>query len=244
MTSLAAVMSKPDSRGTPCELAAQADDDVPQRPVVHVQGALPEDAGRVEVDVAEVEPVVDRRGQQVVRGGDRVEVAGELEVDRVRRLDAAGAAAGGAPLAAEDRPHRRLPQRQGRVLADPVQALGQADRRRRLPLAGRRRRDGRDQDQLAARARRLGPVQGLEPHLRLVAAVRLEVLGVDLQVGRHLGDRPAARFPRDCDMLAVPSIKMAVSATRAATPRRTLPRILVARGCPGSASSGESSGSK
>ena len=115
MTSLAAVMSKPDSRGTPCELAAQADHDVPQRPVVHVEGALPEDAGGVEVDIAEMEPVVDRGGEQVVRRGDRVEVAGELEVDRVRRLDPAGAAAGRAPLAAEHRAHRRLAQGQRRA---------------------------------------------------------------------------------------------------------------------------------
>ena len=137
--------------------AAQADHDVPQRPVVHVEGALPENAGRVEVDIAEMKPVVDRGGEQVVRRGDRVEVAGELEVDRVRRLDPAGAAAGGAPLAAEDRPHRRLPQRQRRGLADPAQALRQADRRGRLPLAGRRRRDRRDQDQLARRPRRPRP---------------------------------------------------------------------------------------
>ncbi len=90
--------------------ASQADHDVPQRPVVHVEGALPEDARRIEVDVAEMEPVVDRGGEQVVGRRDRVEVAGELEVDGVRRLDPAGAAAGGAPLAAEDGPHRRLAQ--------------------------------------------------------------------------------------------------------------------------------------
>ena len=90
MTSLAAVMSKPDSRGTPCGRPPRPMTMCRKRPVVHVQGPLPEDAGRVEVEVAEVQPVVDRRGEQVVRRGDRVEVAGELEVDRVRRLDAAG----------------------------------------------------------------------------------------------------------------------------------------------------------
>ena len=104
--------------------AAQADHDVPQRPIVHVEGALPEDASGVEVDIAEMKPVVDRGGEQVVGRRDRVEVAGELQVDRVRRLDPARTAAGGAPLAAEDRPHRRLAQRQRGLLADPAQALG------------------------------------------------------------------------------------------------------------------------
>ena len=111
--------------------------------------ALPEHLGRVEVEVAKVDVVVDRRGQQVVRGGDRVEVAGELEVDRVRRLDPARAAAGRSSLAAEDRPHRRLPQRQGHALADSPQPLGQPDRRGRLALSRRSGRDRRDQDQLA-----------------------------------------------------------------------------------------------
>ena len=59
---------------------------------------LPDDVAGVERGVAEVEAVVDRRGEQVVRGGDRVEVAGELEVDRVRRLDPARPAAGRPPL--------------------------------------------------------------------------------------------------------------------------------------------------
>ena len=93
------------------------------------------------------------------------------------------------------------------VLADPAQPLGQADRGRRLPLAGRRRRDRRDQDQLARRpvAR---PVERLEPDLRLVAAVGLEVLGRDPQVAGHVGDRSAGLglgFLGASDMLAVPS---------------------------------------
>ena len=78
--------------------SSQADDDVPQGPVVHVQDALPQHLGRVELEIAEMDVIVDRRGQQVVGGGDRVEIAGELEVDRVRGLDLAGPAAGRPPL--------------------------------------------------------------------------------------------------------------------------------------------------
>ena len=106
----------------------------------------------------------------------------------------AGAAAGRSPLAAEDRPHRRLPQRQGRVLADPAQALGQADRRRRLPLAGRRRRDRRDQDQLARRP----VVLAASASSRTFALSRpygSRMLGGDLQVAGHLGDRSDDAVP-------------------------------------------------
>ena len=90
-------------------------------------------------------------------------------------------------LAAEDRPHRRLPQRQGHALADPPQPLGKPDRRGRLALAGGSRRDRRDQDQLARLA--AGRRDRLEPDLGLVAAVGLEEFLGDVQVTRHLHDR-------------------------------------------------------
>ncbi len=182
--------------------APQPDDDVPQRAVVHVQGALPQDARGIEVDVAKMEPVVDRRGEQVVSGGDRVEIARELEVDRVRRLHAAGPASSRASLATEDRTHRRLAERQCRMLADPVQPLGQPDRGRRLPLTGRRRRDRRDQDQTARRAGGRRLMQRLESDLRLVPPVGLQMIGRDLQLAGHLGDRPESRirsFGHVCD---------------------------------------------
>ncbi len=82
----------------------------------------------------------------------------------VRRLEPGSRRRRSPPLAAEDRAHRGLPQRQARPLADLRQPLGQADRGRRLPLAGRRRRDRRDQDQLARRPAGLpGPPGGPWP---------------------------------------------------------------------------------
>ena len=150
MISLAAVMSNPAlARDAPQRRPAQADHDLPQGPVVHVQGAFPGHAAGVERRVAEVQAIVDRGGQQVVRGGDRVEIARELQVDRVGRLQPATPRRRSPPLAAEDRTHRGLPQGQARRLADPVQSLGQSDRRGRLPLAGRGGRDGRHEDELA-----------------------------------------------------------------------------------------------
>ena len=61
-------MSKPVSRGTPSQHAAEADDDVAQRAVVHVDDAPPGDAPRIDAErVAVVDVVVEHRGQQVVR---------------------------------------------------------------------------------------------------------------------------------------------------------------------------------
>ena len=76
----------------------------------------------------------------------------------------------------------------GHALANAPQALGQPDRRGRLALAGGSRRDRRDQDQLARLA--AGRRDRLELDLGLVAAVGLEELLGDVQVARHLHDRP------------------------------------------------------
>ena len=74
--------------------------------------------------VALVEVVVDHRRQQVVRRGDGVEVAGQVQVERLHRHDLAVAAAGRAALDAERRAHRRLPDRDGRAAADVPEAPG------------------------------------------------------------------------------------------------------------------------
>ena len=132
--------------------AAERADDLAQRAVVHVHDAAPGDAAAVDAErVAPVDVVVDQRRQQVVRRGDGVEVAGEVEVDVLHRHDLGVAAAGGAALHAERRPERRLAQAQHRLLADVVERVGEADRGRGLAFARRRRRDRRDQDQLAVR---------------------------------------------------------------------------------------------
>ena len=166
---------------------SQAEHDLAQRAIVHVERAFPQDMARVERRIAEVQSVVDHGGQQVVRGGDRVEVAGELKVDLIGRFEPARAAAGRPPLAAEHRPHRRLPQRQDRPPADLAQPLRQADRDGRLPLAGRRRGDRRHEDQHYRRA--VQPLQRVQTHLGLVAPIRFQEFGGDPQLPRDLGDR-------------------------------------------------------
>jgi hypothetical protein len=102
MTWLAAVMSKPSSRGMPFAAPPEPDDGVPQEAIVHVDATLP--GHRLEALRIEVHRVVDERRQQVVGRGDRVEVAGAVQVDARRRLERGPPAAGAAALRAEDGP--------------------------------------------------------------------------------------------------------------------------------------------
>ena len=144
--------------------------------------------------------VVDHGGEQIVRRGDRVEVAGEMQVDVFHRHDLGVTAAGSAALHAERRAKRRLAQAQHRFLADVIERIGEADRGRGLALARRRRGDRRHQDQLA-----VGLVlQGLDVvhrDLGLVVAVGIEVLRRDAQFFfGQLHDRPLRGFLGDLDV--------------------------------------------
>ena len=104
--------------------AAERDDEVAQRAVVHVDRAAPADPQRVDAElVAVVDRGVDQRREQVVRGADRVDVAGEVEVEVLHRHDLGVAAAGRAALDAEHGAERRLAQARDRALADVAEAL-------------------------------------------------------------------------------------------------------------------------
>ena len=198
MTSEAAVMSKPVSRGEPLVAPPRPVMMLPQAAVVHVDAAPPRDRVRIDVELVAVHHVrVEERREQVVGGRDRVHVAGEVEVEILHRHDLRVAGAGRAALDAEDRAERGLADAQERLLADRAHALRERDRRRRLALAGLGRRDRRDADDLAVRLV-LQPVEHREADLRLVAAVGLD-LGV-LEAGgrRDLLDR--AELGLLCDL--------------------------------------------
>ncbi len=135
--------------------SAEADDDVAQRPVVDVDHASPRHAPGVETHGAPVvQIVVDHRRQQVVRRGDGVEVAGEVEVDPLHRNDLAVAASGRSALDAEGRPHRRLTQGHDGLGTAGDEPFGEADARGGLALTERRGRHRGDHDVLRATARR------------------------------------------------------------------------------------------
>jgi hypothetical protein len=132
--------------------AAQPEGNLTQCAVVHVERPLPAHPERVDlVRVLMQDRGVEQGGEQVVRRADRVDVAGEVEVQVLHRHDLREPAAGGSALDAEDRPERRLAQAQQRVLADVAQPLRQTDGGRRLPLARLRRRHARDAHDLRVR---------------------------------------------------------------------------------------------
>ncbi len=140
------------------ELAAEADDDVAEGAIVHVERAPPRHLARIDVALfaelrREVAGVVDHRREQVVRGGDGVDVAREVEVDVVGGHERRSAAAGAAALHAEHRAERGLAQAEGDALAEAAHAHRHPDRRRRLALAGRRGVDRRHEDEPARSAR-------------------------------------------------------------------------------------------
>ena len=137
MISDAAVITKLSCRGTPCTLPAEPDHGVAELAVVDVEGARPGDrlSGSIPSGLPWIDRRVERGRQQVVRRGDGVEVAVEVEVDLLHRHDLRVAAARAAALDAEDRAHARLAKREHDPLADRAEALGERDGGRGLALA-------------------------------------------------------------------------------------------------------------
>ena len=172
------------------EAPAEPDHHVAQGAIVDVEDALPRHLADVDAErVAVVEVVVDGGGEQVVRRGDRVEVAGEVQVDLVHRHHLRPAAPGAAALHAERGPDGGLAQRDDRPRTDAPERLPDADGHGGLAVAGRGRRDGRHHHELA-----VGPVaaggQRADAHLGLVVAVRDPLLRAEAELARDLGDRP------------------------------------------------------
>ena len=102
-----------------------------------------------EATAALLEVVVDDGGEEVVGGGDGVEVAGEVEVDGFGGLDGGATAAGGAAFASEDGAHGGLAEGEGDALADFFEALGEADGDGGFAFAGEGGGDGGDEDEAA-----------------------------------------------------------------------------------------------
>ena len=106
------------------------------------RAAAPGDRVRVEPElVAVVEVRVEQRCEQVVCGGDRVQVAGEMEVQVLHRHDLRVPAAGRTALDPEDRSERGLADAEHGVGVDQPEPLDEPDRGRCLALALRGRRD-------------------------------------------------------------------------------------------------------
>ena len=179
--------------------AAQAHHDLPERPVADVQRARPEDVQAVDAErIPVMDVVVHERGTEVVGRPDRVDVAGQVEVEVLHRDDLALPAAGRAALDPEDRTQARLAEADRRLPADQVQALGEAHGGGALALAEGRRADRGHEDVLAARALGLEPLDRREADLRLREAVRLDLVVPQPEVAGDLQD--GARGDRTGDL--------------------------------------------
>ena len=97
-----------------------------------------------------VQVVVDHRRQEVVGGGDGVEVAGQVQVHPLGRQDAGPPGAAGPALDAEGGAHGRLAQGENRLLSQASEPLRESDGRGGLALPERRRRDRSDDDVVRA----------------------------------------------------------------------------------------------
>ena len=181
--------------------AAEAEHQVAQRAVVHVHGAAPCHAPRVEAErVAPMEVVVEHRGKQVVGARHRVQVAGEVEVDALHRRDLRPSAARGTPLQAEAGSEGGFAQADHRPRAPRVKGIAEADRRGGLALARRGRGDAGDEHELALRRLRALLGQEVERDLRLVRAVGLQRPFGDPGARGDLRDRPQNGRARDLEV--------------------------------------------
>ena len=161
---------------------AKVTHDLTQGAVIHVQHALighPADVNFLLV--APVNVVVQQRGQQVVRGCDRVEVTGEMKVHILHRDNLRVTTARSAALHAKARPKRGFADTDRGVLADGIQTVAQTHGGGGLTLARRGRVDRRHQDQLA-----IGPVRQrfdeLFADLGLVMAKRQQMVAGDAKL--------------------------------------------------------------
>ncbi|CAB4792511.1 unannotated protein [freshwater metagenome] len=133
--------------------------------------------------------IIDHGRQLVVGGRYRVNITGEVQIQRFERHRLAIAPARGATLDAKGRTHGRLANGRGRPLTNMRERLSESQRGRGLALTERSRGDGRHHDILRARTFRQG-LDGLQLDLGNVATVGLEKVLGNTHLGRQLGDGP------------------------------------------------------
>src|SRR5699024_9616962 len=100
--------------------------------------------------VAVVDVVIHQCAQQVVGRGDRVEVAGEVEVDAFHRDHLGVTATGGPAFHAEDRSQGWFAQCDHRLGAHEVQRISEPDRNGGLAFTGGRGGGPGDQHEFSA----------------------------------------------------------------------------------------------
>jgi hypothetical protein len=130
-----------------------------------------------------------------------VEVAGEMEVQGLRRNHLRAAAARGAALEAEHRAERGLAERCHRARPEAAQRVHEPDGGGGLSFTLRCRGDGGDNDELSARPAG-EPLQGRRFDLRDVGSVWLDFGGEEPRLFGDGGDGPELRSLGDLERAA------------------------------------------
>ena len=124
-------------------------DDVAQYPVVHIQAALPHHLPGVDLQrVSLLDVVVQHSRQQVVCGGNGMEIPCEMQVQIFHRNHLRIAAAGRPSLNPEAGPKGRFTERDDGIFSQFGHGLPQADGCGGLALSGRGGIDGCHKNQL------------------------------------------------------------------------------------------------
>ena len=140
---------------------------------------------------------VDLRGEEIVRRSDRVNVAGQMKIEFFHRNDLSVTATRRSPFDAERRPLTRLAKTTDDVpLQMRAERLTQADRRRALPFAQRRRRDARNDDVFAVR-RVFQSVENVQFHFRFFRSVKFQFVLVQMNFSSQLLNVLRNLFLRD-----------------------------------------------
>ena len=169
--------------------SAKARDDVAQLAVVHVQAPREEDPRGIDVQFVPVEDVrVEDRGDQIVRGANRVDVAREVQVDLLHREDLGSAAARRPALRAEHGPEGRLANCDNALRPEAIQGLPESDRGEGLALSISGRGRAGDEDELPL-AGLPGPLHGGEPDLRDGVTLEDEVVLAKSEIRGDIEDR-------------------------------------------------------
>ena len=178
----------------------EARDDPAQRSIVHVQCAPPGDRLGVDAELIAVEEVsVDHRREEVRGRADGVDVTREVEVEILHGDDLRLATACAASFDAEDRAHGRLAQAHDGAALASRKGVGKADRDGRLALAQGGRRNPRDGDEPPGRDV-AAALDRRERNLGLVAAIELELVLAETEVGGDILDRPERRPPGELEV--------------------------------------------
>src|SRR2546430_4933982 len=131
-------------------------------------------------------------GDEVVRGADRVDVSGEVQVNLFHREDLGSPSAGRASFRAEDRAERRLADRDDALLPETTKRLTESDRREglALPVSGRGRACHKDELALAGVP---DAIHRRQADLRNGVALEDEVVLIESQVRSDIENGAHAR---------------------------------------------------